>query len=113
MPKLRSIWRRRKLYIGKYPYHKWKDDLVGPHWNEIRSARKQQGISKDNGIYPAKKKEHSDLEYKISQLITKRALMEASISIIVTDRTAIEVSSMSRAGDSFGGWSEREQQNNK
>jgi hypothetical protein len=25
-----------KLYIGKYPYHKWKDESVRPHWNEIQ-----------------------------------------------------------------------------
>ena len=35
-----------KLYIGKYPYQKWMDDSVRPHWNNIRSAHEQQGISK-------------------------------------------------------------------
>ena len=40
-----------KFYIGKYPYQKWKDGLVTPHWNEICSARKKQGIGKDNGRY--------------------------------------------------------------
>ena len=27
-----------KLYIGKYPFHKWIDEPVKPHWDEIRSA---------------------------------------------------------------------------
>ena len=98
-----------KLYIGKYPYQKWKDDLVRPHWNEIRSAREKQGIGKDNGRYHGKKKEHSDLESQISQLIKKKARMEASIVSIVTDGTATEVSTLSRAGDSFGYRSEKEQ----
>ena len=103
----------RKNYIVKYPYHKRKDNSVRPHWNNIRSAHEQQGIGKYNGRYHAKKKEHSDLESNISQLIKNKARMEASIAIIVTDRTATEVISLSRAGDSFGGRSKREQQNNK
>ena len=45
-----------KLYIGKYPYQKWKDNSVRPHWNKIRSASEQQGIGKDNGRYHGKKK---------------------------------------------------------
>ena len=76
-----------------------KDVLVRPHWNEIHSAREQQGIGKDNGRYHGKKKEHSDLESQISKLIKKKARMEASIASIVTDRTATEVSTLSRAGD--------------
>ena len=103
----------RKLYIGEYPYQKWKDDLVSPHWNEIRSAREQQGIGKDNGRYHSKKKEHSDFESQISQLTKKKSCMEASIATIVTDGTATEVSTLSRAGDLFGGRSEKEQKNNK
>ena len=50
-----------KLYIRKYPYQKWKDESVRPHWNEIRSAHEQQGIGNDNGRYRGKKKEHSDI----------------------------------------------------
>ena len=46
----------RTLYTGKYPYQKWKDDSVRPHWNEILSAREQQGIGKDNGIYHSNNK---------------------------------------------------------
>ena len=102
-----------KLYIGKYPYQKWKDDSVRPHWNKIHSAREQQGIGKDNGRYHGKKKEHSDLESQISQLIKNKACMEASIASIVTDGTATEVITLSRAGDSFGGWYEKEQKKNK
>ena len=102
-----------KLYIGKYSYQKWKGDLVRPHWNKIRSAWEQQGIGKDNGRYHSKKKEHSDLEFQISQLIKKKARMEASIASIVTDGTAKEVSTLSHAGDSFGGLSEKEQKKNK
>ena len=114
MPKLKSIWRRQiTLYIGKYPYQKWKDDSVRPHWNEIRSAREQQGIGKDNGRYRGKKKEHWDLESQLSQLIKKKAQMEASTVSIVTDGTAIEVSTLSRARNSFRGQSEREQKKNK
>ena len=90
-----------KLYIGKYPYQKWKDNLVRPHWKEICSALEQQGIVKDNGRYHVKKKKHSDLESKISQLIKKKARMEASISSIVTDGIATGVSTLSCAGDSF------------
>ena len=78
----------RKLYIGKYPYQKRKDDSVRPHWNNIRSARYQQGIGKDNVRYHGKKKEHSDLKSQISQLIKKKSHMEASIASIVTDGTA-------------------------
>ena len=78
----------RKLCIVKYPYQKWKDDLVRPHWNEIRSAREQQVFGKYNGRYHGKKKEHSDLESQISHLIKKKARMEASIARIVTDGTA-------------------------
>ena len=103
----------RKLYIGKYPYHKWNEDLVRPHWNDIRYACEQQGISEDNGRYHGKKKEHSDLESKISQLIKKKARMEASIASKVTDGTATDVSSLSHAGDSFGVQSEKEQKKNK
>ena len=88
-----------KLYIIKYMFHKWKDDSVRPHWNKICSACEKQDISKDNRIYHAKKKEHSDLESNISQLITKKSRMEESVASIVTDGTATEVSSMSRAGD--------------
>ena len=88
MTKLRSIWRRRKIYIGKYPYQKWKDDSVRPHWNEIHSTREKHGIGKDNVRYHGKKKEHSDLESKISQLIKKKARIEVSIASIVTDGTA-------------------------
>ena len=73
-----------KLYIGKYPYHKLKDDSVRPHWNEICSAQEQQGIGKYNGRHHGKK-EHSDLESKISQLINKKSRMETSITSIVTD----------------------------
>ena len=102
-----------KLYIGKYLYKKWKDDSVSPHWNEICSTREQQGIGKDNGIHHGKKKEHSDLESKISQLIKKKARMEASIASMVTDGIATEVSPLSRAGDSFGGRSKKEQKKNK
>ena len=98
-----------KLYKGKYPYQKRKDDSVRPHWNEICSAREQQCIKKDNGRYHGKKKEHSDLEFQISQLIKKISRIEASIASIVTDGTATVVSTMSRAGDSFGGWSKKEQ----
>ena len=98
----------KKLYIGKYPYQKWKDDSVRPNWNRICSAREQQGIGKENGRYHGKKKEHSELESQISQLIKKKACMEASIASIVTDGTATEVSTLSRAGDSFGGRSEKE-----
>ena len=47
-----------KLYIGKYPYQKRKDNSVGSHWNEIRSAQEQQGIGKDNGRCQGKNKEH-------------------------------------------------------
>ena len=90
-------------FLWKYPYQKWKDDSVRPHWNEIRSAREKQGIGKDNERYHGKKKEHLDLESKISQLIKKKARMEASIASIVTDGTATEVSTLSRPGDSFGG----------
>ena len=39
--------------------------------------------------------------------------MEASIASIVTDGTATEVSNFSRAGDSFGGRSQKEQKKNK
>ena len=46
-----------KLYIGEYPYQRWKDNLVRPHWNKIRSEREQQGIGKDNRRYHSKKKE--------------------------------------------------------
>ena len=113
MPKLRSIWRRWKLHIGKYTYQKWKDNSVRPHCNEIRSAQEQQFIGKDNGRYHSNNKEHSDLESQISQLIKKKFRMEASIASIVTDRTATEVSTLSRAGDSFGGRSEKEQIKNK
>ena len=102
-----------KIYIGKYPYQKWKDDLVRPYWNEIRSSHEQQGIGKYNGIYHGKKREHSDLESKISQLIKKKACMEASITRIVADGTATEVSTLSRVGDSFGCRSEKEQKKNK
>ena len=76
-----------KLYIGNNTYQKWKDDLVRPYWNKIRSAHEQQGIGKYNGIYHGKKREHSDLESKISQLIKKKACMEESIERIVTDVT--------------------------
>ena len=78
----------RKIYIGKYPYQKWKDDSVRPYWNKICSARDQQGTGKYNGRYHGKKKEHSELESDISQLIKKKARMEASIASIVTDGTA-------------------------
>ena len=98
-----------KIYIGNYPYQKWKDELVRPHWNKIHSARDQQGIGKYNGRYHGKKKEHSDLESKISQLIKKKAPMKASIVSIVTDGTATEVSTLIRAGYSFGGRSKKEQ----
>ena len=40
-PNLGAYGAEGKLYIRKYPYHKWKDDLVRPHWNKIRSAREQ------------------------------------------------------------------------
>ena len=86
-----------KLYIRKYLYHKRKNDSVKPHWNKIRSARQQQGIIKNNIRYHANKNEHLDLESKISQLITKKARMETSITSIVTDRTATEVRSLRRA----------------
>ena len=102
-----------KLYIGKYSYQKRKGDLVRPHWNKIRSAQEQQGIGKDNGSYHGNNKEHADLESQISKLIKKKARMEASIASIVTYGTATEVSTLSRAGDSFGGRSKKEQKNNK
>ena len=38
-PNSRAYGADRKPYIGKYPYQKWKDDSVMPHWNDIRSAR--------------------------------------------------------------------------
>ena len=28
-----------KLFICKYPFKKWTDELVIPHWDEIRAAR--------------------------------------------------------------------------
>ena len=65
-------------------------------------ARKMEDIT-------ARKKEHSGLESQISQLIKKESRMEASIASIVTNGTATEVSTLSRAGDSFGGRSEKEQ----
>ena len=34
------------IYIGNYPFHKWIDESVKPHWDEIRSAR-SQGNDKD------------------------------------------------------------------
>ena len=61
--------------------------MVRPHWNEIRSAREQQGIGKENVRYQGKKKEHSDIESNISQMIKKKVHMEASILSIVTDGT--------------------------
>ena len=81
--------------------------------NEILSAREKQAIRKYNRRYHANKKEHSDLESKISPLITKKVRMEASIASIVTNGTATEVSTLSRTGDSFGGRSEKEEKNNK
>ena len=98
-----------KLYIGKFPYQKWKDDSVRPHWDDICSAREQQGIGKYNGRYHEKKKEHSDLESKMSQLIRNKSRMEVSVASTVTDRTVTEVSTLSRVGDSFRGWSKKEQ----
>ena len=81
--------------------------------NEILSAREKQAIGKYNRRYHANKKEHSDLESKISPLITKKVRMEASIASIVAYGTITEVSSLSCAGDSFGGRYEREQPKNK
>ena len=78
----------RKFYIGKYPYQKWKDNSVKPHWNEIRFAREQQDIVKDNGRYHSKKKGHSELESQISQQIKNKSRMDASIASIETDVTA-------------------------
>ena len=70
-------------------------------------ARKKAS-ARTMGDTTRKRKEYSDLEYKILQLIKNKARIEASIASIVTDRTATEVSSFSRAGDSFGGRSKKE-----
>lgn len=106
-----------KLYTGKYPYHKWKHESVRPHWEEIRAVRSQQGIGGDNSQrrVQGKKREQSELQTKISELVTKQARLEATIASITVDGSATEISDLgaTRAGDSFGGRSEREQQRRK
>ena len=99
-----------KLYIGTYPFHKWTDESVKPHWDAIRSAR-SQGKDKENSQkkYQEKKREQAQLETTISQLLTKKSRIEASITSIVTDdsTSAKTMSEITGAGDSFGGRAEK------
>ena len=54
------------MYIGKYPFHKWIDESVKPHWDEICSA-KSQGKDKYglHNKYKDKKREQAQLERTI------------------------------------------------
>ena len=74
-----------KLYIGKQPFHKWIDEYVKPHQDEIRSAWSQgkdtDGLHKK---YQDKKCEQAQLETAISELLTKKLRTEASIASIIT-----------------------------
>ena len=99
-----------KLYIGTYPFQKWIDESVKPHWDEICSAR-SQGKDKESPHkkYQQKKRKQAQLEKTISQLLTKKSRIEASIASIVTDdsTSATTLSEITGAGDSFGGRAEK------
>ena len=91
-----------KLYTGTYPYKKWQSESVIPHWQEIRDARG------DNTRRRARER-NSELETTISELTSKKARIEASISSIATENSSASISKLgtSQAGNSFGGRSEK------
>ena len=99
-----------KLYIGTYPFHKWTDESVKPHWDEIHSAG-SQGKEKESSHkkYQEKKREQAQLGTAILQLLTKKSRIEASIASIVTDdsTSATTMSDTTGAGNSFGGRAEK------
>ena len=87
-----------KLYTGTYPYNKWQSESVRPNWKEIRYARG------DNTRRRARERK-SEIETTISELTSKKAKIEASISSIATDNSSASISKLgtSQAGNSFGG----------
>ena len=104
-----------KLYTGQYPFKKWVSESVRPHWNEIREVRSQGGGGSEptNKRFQSQLKKKKELEHTISELSSKKARVEASISAITsTDGSATTVSTLgkSQAGNSFGGRSEKASQ---
>ena len=99
-----------KIYIGRYPFQKWIDESINPHWDEIRSAW-SRGKDKDSlhKKYQDKKREQAHLKTTISELLTKKLRMEAYIASIITDElsSAIPMSEITGSSDSFGGRSEK------
>jgi hypothetical protein len=104
-----------KLFIGKYPPKYWHK--IKEHWSAIRAERSKQGVGNANynGQFHEKKREQAELQSQISELHSKKARMEATIASITVDGSVANVSELggSRAGDSFGGRSEREQHKRK
>ena len=96
-----------KLYIGKYPFHKWIDESVKHHWDEIWSAQSQgkdeAGLHKK---YQDKKHKQAQPETTISKFLTKKSRMEASIASIITNESssATPMSDITGAGVSLWGW---------
>ena len=91
-----------KLYTGTYPYKKWQSESVRPHWQEIRDAR-------GDNLRRRARKRKSELETTISELTSKKARTEASISSTATDNSSASISKLGtiQAGNSFGGRSKK------
>ena len=101
-----------KLFIGKYPFKKWIDESVKPHWAEIRAARNTQGAGGQHEKGPAnKKRKVAALESQLSQLASQQVKMEARIASLKTEEEAPPTSN--NAGDSFGGRAEKSDHNKR
>ena len=75
-----------KLFIGKYPFNKWKDESVRPHWDEICAARNTKRFGGQQEKIPAgKKRTAAALENQLSQLTAKQYKMEARIASLKTE----------------------------
>ena len=95
------------LYTGKYPFKKWNSESVKPYWQQIRDARGTPSRDKKHSLG---KRTTAELETAISEMATKQAKMEASISAITTDTsTVVSELGASQAGNSFGGRSAKSQ----